>query len=96
MAANEIRHFLVVYDVGARQAKVREFDDYETAVAAYDRVEQEHLGREDLGIVLFGADSLEQLADADVVVQAIQKADSKCFDATADSFERFFRDRLAA
>ena len=59
MNVDEIRHFLVIYDVSAGKATVTAFDDYDTALAAYQSIEKENLGRDDLDIVLLGADSLE-------------------------------------
>jgi hypothetical protein len=85
MNVDEIRHFLVIYDVAAQKATVREFDDYEAAVAAYESLEKENLGRDDLDIVLLGADSLE----------TIKKTHSSYFDTTEHGFERFFSDELA-
>lgn len=62
MAPEKIKHFLVVYDIPAGQANVREFGtDYDAALRAYDAAEEAH--REDRGheVVLLGSDSLETL-----------------------------------
>ncbi len=86
MSVDDIRHFLVVYDVNVGDAEVKEFDDYDTAVAAYDEIEQRMRGRRDLDIVLLGADSLE----------TVKKTHSSYFKTTQRGFERFFEDALVA
>lgn len=86
MSIDDIRHFLVCYDVKIGQAEVREFDDYDTAVAAYEELEERMRGRKDLDIVLLGADSLD----------TVKKTHSSYFDTTQHGFERFFKDALAA
>jgi hypothetical protein len=56
----ELQHYLVIYDIPAGKARVREFGgDYEAALAAYSEVEREYEHRPDVDIVLLGADSLE-------------------------------------
>jgi hypothetical protein len=85
MNPDEIRHFLVVYDLSAAEAKVQEYDDYDAALAAYEHIEKENLGRDDLDIVLLGADSLT----------TIEKTHSSYFQTSVDGFEQFFRDRIA-
>jgi hypothetical protein len=84
MNIDDIHHFLVIYDVRARQASVEQFDDYDDALAAYERIEKEHLGRDDLDIVLLGADSLE----------TIKKTHSSYFETTEGGFEKFFKEIL--
>jgi hypothetical protein len=87
MSSDDIRHFLVVYDVAARHATVREFGDYEEALAAYDELEKEFLkpnASDAFDIVLLGADSLE----------TIKRTHSSYFETTEHGFERFFRDAL--
>jgi hypothetical protein len=86
MSADEIKHFLVVYDVRARLAKVKEFDNYDEALAEYETLEKANLTSTDLDIVLLGADSLE----------TIKRTHSSYFDTTEDGFERFFKDALLA
>lgn len=86
MSINDIRHFLVVYDINVGEAEVREFQDYDAAVRAYDEIEERTRGRRDLDIVLLGADSLE----------TVKKTHSSYFDTTQHGFERFFRDALVA
>ncbi len=86
MSVDDIRHFLVVYDVKVGQAEVDEFDDYDVAVAAYEDLEARMRGRKDLDIVLLGADSLD----------TVKKTHSSYFDTTQHGFERFFEDALVA
>ncbi len=73
----EIRHFLVLYDIGAASAKVQRFDDYEEAVAAYSKLEEDLRDRKDVDIVLLSADSIE----------TIRRTHSSYFE-TRESFER--------
>jgi hypothetical protein len=86
MSIDDIRHFLVIYDVNVGEAEVEEFDEYEAAVAAYDEIEEKTRGRRDLDIVLLGADSLE----------TVKKTHSSYFNTTQHGFERFFKDALVA
>ena len=86
MNVDEIRHFLVIYDVRAGSAKVREFEDYDAAVAAYEKIEKEHLGRDDLDIVLLGADSLD----------TIKRTHSSYFTTTERGFEQLLGDLLTS
>jgi hypothetical protein len=85
MDVDEIRHFLVVYDVQAAKATVEEFDDYDAALSAYGSIEKKNFGRNDLDIVLLGADSLE----------TIEKTHSSYFMTTEGGFEQFLGDLLA-
>ncbi len=85
MNVDEIRHFLVIYDVAVGQAVVEEYEDYATALDAYESIEKKHFGREDLDIVLLGADSRA----------TIEKTHSSYFQTTNGGFEQFFSDRLA-
>jgi len=59
----DIRHFLIVYDVDHGEATVTSFEtDYEAALEAYSEREREAREREeesDVDIVLVGADSIE-------------------------------------
>lgn len=60
MTEPEIQHFLIVYDIPTGKAKVHDFGvDYDAAQAAYADIEGEMRDRDDLDIVLVGADSLE-------------------------------------
>jgi len=62
MSEADIRHFLVVYDLAKGKAKVESFDtDYDAALAAYARAEQDLENRESFDIVLLGADSIETI-----------------------------------
>lgn len=62
MSDNDIKHFLVIYDVNRGEAEVRPFGtDYERAIRAYEQLERENRGRDDLDIVLLSADSLETI-----------------------------------
>ncbi|HMJ72351.1 MAG TPA: hypothetical protein VK471_03185 [Solirubrobacterales bacterium] len=57
-----LQHFLLVYDlVAQRLIKQQEFDEGDEAAAAYAALEREYKGREDLEIVLVGADSIETI-----------------------------------
>jgi len=84
MNVDEIRHFLVIYDIRAAKATVTEFDDYDAALAAYESIEKQNVGRNDLDIVLLGADSLE----------TIEKTHSSYFMTTEGGFEQFLGDVL--
>lgn len=58
-----IQHFLIEYDILTGEVKVTEFgEDYDTALASYADVEQQMRDRDDLDIVLVGADSIETVA----------------------------------
>lgn len=60
MISSEIQHFLIIYDIPSGTAKVRRFGtDYDGAQAAYAEIETEMHERDDLDIVLLGADSLD-------------------------------------
>lgn len=62
MNPEEIKHFLVIFDPGAGETKVRSFGtDYEAARAAYAQAEQENGLSEERDIVLLSADSLETI-----------------------------------
>ncbi len=61
MTANEIHHFLLVFDHEAGQL-IEEVDfgnDGERAVEAYSAKEREFQGRSTIDIVLVGSDSIE-------------------------------------
>lgn len=77
MTEADTQHFLIVYDIPAGKAKVRDFGtDYEAALEAYAEIEGEMRERDDLDIVLVGADSLE----------TVKRTHSSYF-ATAETFE---------
>lgn len=82
MSNPDIRHFLVIYDIPAREANVddRYGSDYEAAIKAYEQAEQLYRGRDDVEVVLLGADSIE----------TIKKTHSSYFSTRAEGFERFF------
>lgn len=57
-----LQHFLLVYDlVAQRLIKQQEFSDGDEAATAYAALEREYKGRDDLEIVLVGADSIETI-----------------------------------
>lgn len=57
-----LQHFLLVYDLSAqRLIKQEKFDDGDLAAIAYAALEREYEGRDDLEIVLVGADSIETI-----------------------------------
>jgi hypothetical protein len=86
MNVDEIRNFLVIYDIRAGRATVEEFDDYDTALSAYEKIEKESLGRNDLDIVLLGADSLE----------TIKRTHSSYFSTSEGGFDRFIHEIMTA
>jgi hypothetical protein len=90
MSDTPIHHFLVVYDIPAREANVDDSfgDDYDAALVAYTQAEETYRGREDIEVVLLGADSIE----------TIKKTHSSYFSTRKEGFERFFSvsDLLAA
>jgi hypothetical protein len=58
--ADDIKHFLVTYDIDAGRAGVRQFGtDYDKALRAYDKAEQDARDRPKIEVVLLSADSLE-------------------------------------
>jgi vacuolar-type H+-ATPase subunit F/Vma7 len=57
-----LQHFLLVYDLGAqRLIEQQEFGDGDEASAAYAALERRYKDRDDLEIVLVGADSIETI-----------------------------------
>jgi hypothetical protein len=77
MSPDDIKHFLVIYDIEARRAEVREFGtDYDAAQRAYAQAEREARDRTGSDIVLLSADSLK----------TIKRTHSSYFDARS-SFE---------
>lgn len=73
----EIRHFLVLYDIGEARADITSYDDYDEAVAAYTKLEEELRDRKDVDVVLLSADSIE----------TVRRTHSSYFE-TRKSFER--------
>ncbi len=74
---HEIRHFLILYDIGDTSVGVTTYDDYEEAIAAYTTLEEEQCDRSDLDVVLLSADSIE----------TVRRTHSSYFE-TSKSFER--------
>lgn len=59
-----LRHFLLIYDIGARVLEVRDLgEDAEAAAARYSEVEEEFRQREGFEVVLIGADSIETIQE---------------------------------
>lgn len=83
MSPDNIKHFLVMYDVSRDAAKVEEFGtDYEAALAAYDEREREYRDRNGVVVVLLGADSIDTI-----------KKTHSCYFEPGDRFERFLEAR---
>lgn len=62
MSEAQINHFLVVYDIPNGLAHVDRFGrDYDAALAAYARAEEDHRHDSDVEVVLLGSDSIETL-----------------------------------
>ncbi len=62
MSPDEIKHFLVSYDLATGKTQVESFGtDYDVAQAAYAEAEQANADDERLDIVLLSADSLETI-----------------------------------
>jgi hypothetical protein len=62
MSERDIKHFLVVYNLAEGKATVEQFGtDYEAALEAYARREEDFANRETFDIVLIGAESLETI-----------------------------------
>jgi hypothetical protein len=60
VSPDEIKHFLVSYDLATGKTEVESFGtDYDAAQAAYAEAEQANAGDEKLDVVLLSADSLE-------------------------------------
>jgi hypothetical protein len=77
LSPKDIKHFLVVYDLAAGEATVREFGtDYDAALSACAEAEEDLSNRGVYDIVLIGSDSLE----------TIKRTHSSYFH-TEDSFE---------
>lgn len=81
MSTTDIQHFLVVYDIAGREAHVDSYGlDYEAAIAAYAKAEESYRLRDDVEVVLLGADSIE----------TVKKTHSSYFSTREEGFERFF------
>jgi hypothetical protein len=62
MSERQVKHFLILYDILLGEATVTPFDkDYESAVSAYERLEQEHREDPNVEVVLLGSDSIDTL-----------------------------------
>jgi hypothetical protein len=60
--ADDIKHFLVTYDIDAGHADVQQFGtDYDKALRAYDEAEQDTRDRPNIEVVLLSADSLQTI-----------------------------------
>jgi hypothetical protein len=72
----DIKHFLVIYDIPAGKAEVKNFEtDFDAALAAY-AAEEDMVSDKDKEVVLFSADSIE----------TVRRTHSSYFD-TVESFE---------
>jgi hypothetical protein len=81
MSTTDIQHFLVIYEIAAREAHVDTYgSDYDAAIQAYAETEQLYRGRGDVEVVLLSADSIE----------TIKKTHSSYFSTREEGFERFF------
>jgi hypothetical protein len=79
MSPDDIRHFLIVYDIPSAHADVRPYGtDYDAALEAYEQAEHDTRNRSDVEVVLLSSDSLE----------TIKHTHSSYFQ-THESFERF-------
>lgn len=57
---NDIKHFLVLYDIERGRANVQPFEsDYEAAMEAYAKAEDDYRDSDTHDIVLLSADSIE-------------------------------------
>lgn len=62
MSPDEIKHFLVIYDLATGEAEVQPFGtDYDAAQKAYAEAERADADEAKLDIVLLSADSLETI-----------------------------------
>jgi len=62
MSPDEIKHFLVSYDLATGKTEVESFGiDYDAAQAAYAEAEHANADEEKLDVVLLSADSLETI-----------------------------------
>jgi hypothetical protein len=78
MSPSDIKHFLVVYELGAGEAEAHPYGtDYDAAQEAYAELERDTRSEPDVDVVLLSADSLE----------TIKRTHSSYFE-TRESFER--------
>jgi len=57
-----LQHFLLVYDLNQQRLLESDaYDDADVAAAAYAKMEAKYRGREDLEVVLVGADSIDTI-----------------------------------
>ncbi len=62
MSPDDIKHFLIVYDIPSANADVRPYGiDYDAALEAYEQAEQDAHDRSNVEVVLLSADSLETI-----------------------------------
>ena len=62
MSPDDIKHFLIVYDIPSANADVRPYGtDYDAALEAYERAEQDARDHSDVEVVLVSAASLETI-----------------------------------
>lgn len=62
MTEVDINHFLVVYNLAEGKANVESFGtDYDAALEAYAKAEEDFSNRETYDIVLLGADSIDTI-----------------------------------
>jgi hypothetical protein len=62
MSPDDIKHFLIVYDIPSANADVRPYGtDYDAALEAYERAEQDARDHPNVEVVLLSADSLETI-----------------------------------
>jgi outer membrane protein TolC len=62
MVVSDIKHFLVIYNIGTGKADVREFEtDYDQALRAYDDCEQSMRNQPNVEVVLLSAESLDTI-----------------------------------
>jgi hypothetical protein len=78
MSPDDIKHFLIVYDIPSAHADVRPYGtDYDAALEAYEQAEQDTRNRSDVEVVLLSSDSLETI-----------KCTHSSYFQTHESFER--------
>ncbi len=62
MSPDDIKHFLIVYDIPSAHTDVRPYGtDYDAALEAYEQAEQDNRNRSDVEVVLLSSDSLETI-----------------------------------
>ena len=64
MSRMALRHFLLIYDIAARDLTIQDLgEDAEAAAAHYSEVEEEFRERAGFEVVLIGADSIETIRE---------------------------------